>query len=88
MLVKTEVVMTTVSLFDAKTHLSRLVEELVSGQEREVIISRHGKPVARMEPVRPNQVSKRIGIAKGHFKVPVSIDRANPVIEKMFGEKV
>jgi antitoxin (DNA-binding transcriptional repressor) of toxin-antitoxin stability system len=79
--------MSTVSLFDAKTHLSRLVEDLVSGQEREVIISRHGKPVARMEPVRPAQTSKRIGIAKGRFKVPDSIDRANPVIAKMFSGK-
>lgn len=79
--------MTTISLFDAKTHLSRLIEDLASGREREVIISRHGKPVARMEPVRPAQVSKRIGIAKGRFKVPDSIDRADPMIAKLFNGK-
>ena len=79
--------MSTVSIFDAQTHLSRLVEELVSGREREVIISRHGKPVVRMEPVRTVQTSKRIGIAKGRFKVPDSIDRANPIIAKIIGGK-
>ena len=36
----------TVGAFDAKTHLSGLLDKVEAGQE--VIITRHGKPVARL----------------------------------------
>jgi prevent-host-death family protein len=35
-----------VGIFEAKTHLSSLVDEVEKG--REVIITRHGKPVAKL----------------------------------------
>ena len=35
-----------VGIFDAKTHLSSLVDEVEKGGE--IIITRHGKPVARL----------------------------------------
>jgi len=73
-----------VSLFDAKTHLSRIVEDLTSGKEQEVVISRHGKPMVRVLAIRPKNASQRIGIAKGQFVVPDDIDSANPEIEKLF----
>jgi prevent-host-death family protein len=76
--------MHTVSLFDAKTHLSRLVEDLVSGKEDEIVISRHGKPAVRVMPLRRNDVSKRLGLARGRFKVPANIDRANDAIARLF----
>jgi len=44
--------MQTVSLFNAKTHLSGLIEQIVSGTETEITISRHGQPVARLVPIR------------------------------------
>lgn len=74
----------TVSLFDAKTHLSRIVNDLAAKKDDEVIISRRGKPVVRLVPIRPKDVSKRIGIAKGQFLVPDDIDSANPEIERLF----
>jgi antitoxin (DNA-binding transcriptional repressor) of toxin-antitoxin stability system len=73
------------SLFDAKTHLSGVVASLVSGDEGEVRILRHGKPVAVLRPIAPVDVSRRIGYAKGKFKVPQDIDHDNPVIAAMFG---
>ncbi len=76
--------MHTMSLFDAKTHLSRLVEELTSGKEEEIVISKHGKPVVRMEAVRARDVGRRLGIAKGQFTVPADIDAANPEIALLF----
>jgi len=39
----------TVSSFDAKTHLSQLLQEVVKGQS--ITITRRGKPVARLVPV-------------------------------------
>jgi prevent-host-death family protein len=39
-------VMITVGAFEAKTHLSRLLERVAEGDE--VVITKHGKPVARL----------------------------------------
>jgi len=76
--------MHTISLFEAKTHLSRVVEELVSGSEEEVIISRHGKPMVRVTAIQPKNISRRIGLAKGKFVVPDDFDAMNPQIEQLF----
>ena len=76
--------MQTVSLFDAKTHLSRIIEDLISGRDDRVIISRHGKPVACMTPLPATDTSKRIGIAHGKFAVPDNIDKSNARIAALF----
>lgn len=76
--------MHTVSLFDAKTHLSRIVESLVEGREDQVVISRRGKAVVLLTALGKTDVSKRIGLAKGRFTVPDRIDRANPAIAELF----
>ena len=40
--------MSTVSVADAKAHLSRLLEDVESGEE--VVITRRGQPIARITP--------------------------------------
>ena len=77
--------MQTVSLFNAKTHLSGLIEQIVSGAETEITIARHGQPVARLVPVPPADAARRIGIAAGLFEVPDDIDAHNAVILKLMG---
>ncbi len=77
--------MHTVNMLEAKTNLSKLVEAVESGAESEIVIARNGKPAARLVPVQPPQdVSKRIGIAKGLFEVPDDFDADNELIRKMF----
>jgi antitoxin (DNA-binding transcriptional repressor) of toxin-antitoxin stability system len=80
--------MHTVSLFDAKTHLSRIVEDLLSGKEDRVVIARRGKPVVLVTPANAMETSRRIGLAKGRFDIPDDIDGANPTIAALFGEEV
>jgi len=50
--------MKTVSIHEAKTHLSRLVNEALAGEE--VLISRHRRPLVRLtvvdEPTSPRKV--------------------------------
>jgi prevent-host-death family protein len=41
--------MITVGAFEAKTHLSTLLERVAQGEE--IVITRHGKPLARLIPV-------------------------------------
>jgi prevent-host-death family protein len=66
-----EVIMATVGAFEAKTHLSALLERVAGGEE--VVITRHGQPVARLVPVlssEPVQASRMIermqAIARGN----------------------
>ncbi len=42
-----------VGVYDAKTHLPRLLDEVERGET--VTITRHGRPIARLVPVRGNQ---------------------------------
>lgn len=76
--------MRTIGLFDVKTHFSRIVEDLIEGREDAVIVSRHGKPVVKILPIPKTETSKRIGVARGHFKVPDDIDASNSTIAALF----
>lgn len=79
--------MQTMGLFNAKTHLSRIVDDLLSGKEDRVVISRHGKPAVVVTPIENNTPSSRIGIARGLFDVPADIDGSNPQIADLFDTK-
>lgn len=52
-----------VNVHEAKTHLSRLLERVVTGEE--VIIAKHGKPIARLtafgEPTRRRTPGRSAG---------------------------
>ncbi|OQW40053.1 MAG: prevent-host-death protein [Proteobacteria bacterium SG_bin4] len=58
--------MITVGAFEAKTHLSSLLERVAQGEE--IIITRHGKPLARLVPVNVTDRS-RIDSAISKLKV-------------------
>ena len=78
--------MQTVSLFNAKTHLSGLIEQIASGAETEITIARHGQPVARLVPIPQIDIAKRVGIAAGLFEVPDDIDAHNAdILDLMIG---
>ena len=80
--------MRALSLFDAKTHLSKVIAQLLDGSESEVHILRHGKPVARLTRIAPVDTSRRIGCAKGKFRVPANIDRVDRAVGELFaGQK-
>ena len=77
--------MATINMHDAKSRLSQLVEAVESGAETEIIIARNGKPAARLVAVAANpDVSKRIGIAAGQFRVPDTIDEYEDEITALF----
>ncbi|BCS53611.1 type II toxin-antitoxin system Phd/YefM family antitoxin [Geobacter sp. SVR] len=76
--------MHTVSMFQAKTSLSKLVEAVESGREKEIVISRHGMSVAKLVSISHQPAHQRIGVAKGRFVVPDDIDGSNDLIARMF----
>jgi prevent-host-death family protein len=81
--------MSSINMLQAKSSLSRLVEAIELGETREIVITRNGRPAAKLVSMDATSTGKRIGIAKGKFKVPNSIDRHNAEVARMFlgGEK-
>lgn len=73
-----------VDLMQATSSLSRLVEAIEHGQEREIIFVRHGRPVAKLVPIDSAPVGQRIGRAKGKFDVPDTIDAHNEELARLF----
>ncbi len=57
-----------INIHEAKTHLSRIVDEVAGGAE--VIIAKAGKPMARLTPITPRARKKNLGLLKRKVKVP------------------
>ena len=78
--------MSTINMHEAKSRLSRLVEQVETGQEPEVIIARNGRPAARLVPIVDIVPGQRVGVARGIFTVSETIDEVNEEIPKLFSE--
>lgn len=76
--------MQAVNMLQAKSSLSRLVEAIEQGQEREIVIARNGRPAAKLVPMDTVQAGLRIGVAKGKFEVPDTIDAHNEEVARLF----
>lgn len=68
--------MHTVNIHQAKTHLSRLVDQVARGDE--IIIAKAGKPVARLVPLGTTPRKKRFGLLKGKVRIPAAFDAPLP----------
>ncbi len=78
--------MRSVNIHDAKTHLSRLVEEAARGEP--FVIARAGKPLVKVVPLDapfPFE-AKRLGFLSGRISVPDDFDRMGTAeIAELFG---
>ena len=76
-----------VSVYDAKTNLSRLLDRAASGEE--VVITRNGRPVAKLVPATPVRKPRKLGSLKGRVRVPVDFDAPLPdeVLDAFEGKK-
>ena len=76
----------TVNLYEAKTHLSRLVDRAAEGEE--IIIAKGGAPKARLVPLRARKAPRRPGGGKGKVWMAENFDAPlPPEILEAFGEK-
>ena len=73
-----------VNLHDAKTHLSRYVEQALDGEE--VVIARAGKPLVRLVPVDETPRQRELGFLQGSavLDCDLKVDFQED-IEAMFG---
>jgi prevent-host-death family protein len=78
--------MQTVNIHEAKTHLSRLVEQAAHGEP--FVIAKAGKPMVKVTPLDTpvaGQV-RRLGFMAGRIHVPDDFDRMGSTeIERLFG---
>ena len=72
-----------VNILEAKTNLSKLVDAVERGIEKEVIIARNGRPAARLVPIAP-VVGQRIGVAKGEFVAPLPDPAFDALVARLF----
>ena len=66
-----------VNIHEAKTHLSRLVDSVMQGEE--IVIAKAGKPAARLVPIGgPGARGVRFGLMKGAIVIADDFDAPLP----------
>jgi len=72
-----------VNIHEAKTHLSRLLEQVEAGEE--VTIARNGRPIARLVGLAaPDRRSVR-GSLRGQIRISPDFDAPDSDVERDFG---
>jgi prevent-host-death family protein len=66
-----------VNVHDAKTHLSRLLQEVEEGEE--IVIGRNGRPIARLVPFRND--ARQPGAWRGRARTSDDIDEPRAEME-------
>lgn len=78
--------MKSINIHEAKTHLSRLVDQAVKGES--FVIAKAGRPLVKVVALdSPNSPDvRRLGFLAGAFEVPDDFDQMNTAeIETLFG---
>ena len=76
-----------VSVYAAKTQLSRLINLAMAGQE--IVITRHGRPVARLVNAEAKSAPRRLGLLRGRIRIGEDFDAPLPeaLLESFEGSK-
>lgn len=65
-----------VNIYEAKTKLSQLVDKAAAGED--VVVSRNGKPLARITRLEPPRRRVRFGVLKGKIRIARDFDAPLP----------
>jgi prevent-host-death family protein len=75
---------TTVNIHEAKTHLSRLVEQAAQGHE--FVIAKAGKPMVRVVPIEAPPTKRRLGTMAGQGTLELDLKKGFEAdINQVFG---
>ena len=74
-----------INIHQAKTHLSRYVDEAAQGKE--IIIAKAGKPVARIVPLVAAKSARKLGLLDKRARIPDNFNEplAAEVLANFFG---
>ena len=65
-----------INVYAAKTQLSRLLEQVERGEE--IVITRHGKPVAKLVPIESRRAPRKLGALRGKIRIGKDFDAPLP----------
>lgn len=68
--------MAKVNVHEAKTHLSKLVDQ--AGAGKEIVIAKAGKPVAKLGPLPEHRPPRKKGLLKGKIQIGADFDAPLP----------
>lgn len=71
-----------INIYDAKTHLSRLVDRAAAGEE--IVIARAGRAVAKLVPLDAARSPRRIGRCAGEIRMAPDFDELPADIQAAF----
>lgn len=74
--------MKVINVQNAKTHLSRLIDDAVNGEE--IVIGKHGKPLARLTAYVPRREPRPLGGLEGQIRISADFDDEDPHIQGLF----
>jgi antitoxin (DNA-binding transcriptional repressor) of toxin-antitoxin stability system len=63
-----------INIHEAKTHLSRLVEDVANGNE--VLIAKGGRAMAKLVPLGRDDSPRRAGLMKGKLRIADQFDQS------------
>jgi len=76
----------TVNVHEAKTHLSKLIDEAVKGEP--FVIAKAGKPLVKVTALEAPSAPRRLGFLAGQITVPEDFDRMGEAeIAALFGNR-
>jgi prevent-host-death family protein len=77
-----------VNIHEAKTHFSRLLQRVASGEE--VTIARAGVPIARLVPIESKKKTRPLGFARGEVWVADDFDAPLPddLLKEFYGGEI
>ena len=74
--------MNVINIQNAKTHLSRLVEDALQGAD--IVIAKGGKPLVRLIPFQASQKPRMLGALSGKIHETSDCWDADPELEAAF----
>jgi prevent-host-death family protein len=78
--------MRNINIHEAKTHLSRLVEEAANGEP--FVIAKAGKPMVKVVAINDPAptVKRRLGFMKGMYTLPDNFEEIDKELDKEIGK--
>jgi prevent-host-death family protein len=67
---------------DAKTHLSRLMEDAAAGEE--ILLAKHGKPMVRLSAYLPETEPRKLGGYEKQIRIADDFDEEDPRVLALF----
>jgi prevent-host-death family protein len=71
-----EAAVTQINVHEAKTHFAKLLQRVALGEE--VVITRAGRPIAKLVQIQPDVLERAPGSARGEVRVGEDFDAPLP----------